>query len=291
MLQHYSLLMQRILVGSGASVLVLLAIALSFHPIFGLILPIFWIVLATLALREFYHMATLKGFHPHSILGTTAAACYLIAATLSSLYPHYAWIEAAIAWLALLLGFSYYFFVQRPAPLVNLATSTLGFVYVALPFAYSLKINYLFWSNGHQDGRYWLLYLLVVVKMSDVVAYFVGRKWGKRPFFAHLSPKKTWEGAIAGWLAAVLMSLLGAMASGLLHSQTTFYLPWSTALFWGAFLGLLAIFGDLAESLLKRDCALKDSSHLPGLGGILDMTDSLLFSAVALYFGLWYGFI
>ena len=123
-------------------------------------------------------------------------------------------------------------------------------------------------------------YLLVVTKAEDVGAYLVGSVIGRHPLIAHISPKKSVEGAIGGILFSIAASLL-----------FTPYLPIQFSLLHMAFLGLsiglLGQVGDLSESLMKRFCNAKDSGGLlPGMGGILDAVDSVLFTAPIFYFHL-----
>ena len=118
--------------------------------------------------------------------------------------------------------------------------------------------------------------------MTDVGAYFVGKFLGKHKL-SKLSPNKTLEGAVMGLVTAiavsVLMYYLGRKFAFENFSFTLFRSIWL-----GALIGVLGQAGDLAESLLKRDAKVKDSNQIPGLGGILDMLDSLLFTAPFTYF-------
>lgn len=128
------------------------------------------------------------------------------------------------------------------------------------------------------NGRTWLLILVITVWTLDSAAYLVGRLYGRGRFMNHISPKKTWTGAIGGTLAAVTVCTLLFAASG--QSQVG-----------GALLGLViavtAQAGDLAESMLKRAAGAKDSGKLiPGHGGFLDRVDSFLFAAPATYASL-----
>jgi phosphatidate cytidylyltransferase len=123
-----------------------------------------------------------------------------------------------------------------------------------------------------------LVALLVIVKLGDIGAYLVGSRWGRRPLLPHISPKKTVEGSLGG----LFFSALGALI-------TKPFLPFGyEQLFLTAIgLGLLGQLGDLSESLLKRDCQIKDSGRFfPGMGGVLDQIDSLLFTAPVFYFYL-----
>jgi phosphatidate cytidylyltransferase len=156
--------------------------------------------------------------------------------------------------------------------IVDISTTIFGIVYVAWLFSFIIKVRYL-------DGGFgFLIALLLIVKMGDIGAFLVGSRWGKTPLLQHISPKKTVEGAIGG----LFFSLIGALACKP-------FLPFGYGhLFLIAFgLGILGQLGDLSESLLKRDCQIKDSgSFFPGMGGVLDQIDSLLFTAPVFYFYL-----
>ncbi len=122
-----------------------------------------------------------------------------------------------------------------------------------------------------------LLMVLSVVWAGDILAYGVGKSWGKHKVTSQMSPHKSLEGYVAG----LLFSVLAAMAFG--HYSS---LAWSTAylILIGAFLGLVSTVGDLFESMLKRGADIKDSSNLlPGHGGVLDRIDGLLFALPAYY--------
>ncbi len=133
-------------------------------------------------------------------------------------------------------------------------------------------------SMPGEDGQDLLLLLFLCVILADTAAYYVGRAIGRHPLAPRLSPKKSWEGALAGLAASVLAGLV---------AHLWFYrrLPLPHALGLGAILGSASIAGDLAESMVKRAAGVKDSSRLlPGHGGLLDRTDSLLFSAPLLFY-------
>jgi phosphatidate cytidylyltransferase len=136
-----------------------------------------------------------------------------------------------------------------------------------------------------------VLYLIVVVKASDVGAYFVGSSIGRHKMFPRISPGKTWEGLAGGLASGILASAVcfwflrgrvtctGSVEFGKL--TLSFFHAWIL----GGLLAGIGVIGDLVESLLKRSAGLKDSGRLfPGMGGILDVLDSLLFAAPALYF-------
>jgi phosphatidate cytidylyltransferase len=158
--------------------------------------------------------------------------------------------------------------------LYSAMTTVFAVTLVALGLAYLVRLR----SMPGEDGQDLLMLLFICVIFADTAAYYVGTWIGKRRLAPVLSPNKTWEGAMAGLAASVL---------GAQIAQIWFYqrLPLGHALLLGLLLGMAACFGDLAESLLKRAARVKDASRLiPGHGGVLDRTDSLLFSGPLLYF-------
>lgn len=119
-------------------------------------------------------------------------------------------------------------------------------------------------------GLAWLAWALSVTWLTDTFAYLAGSRYGHRKLAPRLSPGKTWEGAVAGFLTGLLVGMLGAWLFGVPLS------PWVGGLA-GAALGVLAELGDLAESFLKRGLGLKDFGRsIPGHGGVLDRIDALL---------------
>jgi len=121
-----------------------------------------------------------------------------------------------------------------------------------------------------------ILMILLVVKFTDIGAYFGGRAIGRRKLILWLSPGKTWEGLFCGLLTAGLVG----MACAPRVSQLT----WDKAFVFGVIIGGIGQLGDLLESMMKRDAEVKDSSKLiPGFGGILDVTDSPLLAAPFAY--------
>lgn len=147
----------------------------------------------------------------------------------------------------------------------------------------SLVVLYLGWGGGsavllRRSGSGGLVMLiLILVWGSDTGAYFVGRWIGRHPLWPRISPKKSVEGALAGLTASMLLALIG-------HYVVLGSLSSARCLIFGAIVGIGGQLGDLAESLLKRDAAIKDSSSLiPGHGGVLDRFDSFFFAAPLIY--------
>ncbi len=156
--------------------------------------------------------------------------------------------------------------------IIDISTTLFGILYVSWFFSFLIKIRYLPGGLGYLGA------LLLITKLGDIGAFLVGSKWGKHPLIPRISPKKTLEGSIGG----LIFSILGALASKA-------FLPFNYGqlLIVAISLAILGQLGDLSESLLKRDCQVKDSGNIfPGMGGVLDEIDSLLFTAPVFYFYL-----
>jgi len=125
-------------------------------------------------------------------------------------------------------------------------------------------------------GAWWLLAVLLGVWGFDSAAFFSGRYWGRHKLASKISPAKTWEGAFGGFVLSI--------AAALLLTVNPLGVPWYLAIVLGILIGVAAILGDLAESLIKRQTHVKDSGQLmPGHGGMLDRIDSLLFAVIVVY--------
>ncbi len=172
-------------------------------------------------------------------------------------------------------------FKEKEGAVVDLAVSSFGLLYIAVPMGMTLAI--LFGQAGGQDGRWWIAYLLIVTKITDIGAYFGGNLWGKRKLAPMISPGKTVEGAIVGLICSIAASAIFYLIS-YFFGNARFQLGGVESIALGLILGSIGQFGDLSESLLKRDANKKDSNDLPGLGGVLDLTDSLLFNAFIIFF-------
>ncbi|MBF5058710.1 phosphatidate cytidylyltransferase [Candidatus Neptunochlamydia vexilliferae] len=195
---------------------------------------------------------------------------------------------ALLPFILIFLGaifFFIYHFDKITDSISSIAMSLFGVCYVAIPLGLILKILYLVSPcKVEHEGRFWLLYLLVVTKITDVGAYFGGRLFGNRKLASQLSPGKTVTGAIVGFCSAITFSLIFYLLKGWMPNL---HLSLVESVWLGALLGFLGQVGDLGESLFKRNADVKDSNRLPGLGGILDMLDSLLFTTPVIYFFLY----
>lgn len=175
------------------------------------------------------------------------------------------------------------------------ATTAVALALLAVTYAGVLP-SFLVQLRLFHDARWGmgaLVSLILVVKASDTGAYFTGRALGRHKLAPTLSPGKTIEGVIGGLVAAVGAAMLCYcwMIPRLLHCDVAGGRGWRWAVY-GAIIMGVGVVGDLTESLFKRDASRKDSSHwLPGLGGVLDIFDSILFAAPIAYFCWAFGLI
>jgi phosphatidate cytidylyltransferase len=161
---------------------------------------------------------------------------------------------------------------------------------VAVLFNFTAKLMFLLpeWRTGGAlvatPAAFLILWLLAVTKFSDMGAYLTGSLVGRHKMIPHISPGKTWEG-FAGGLACSQLAACGLYA--LFPQHFTVLGGWGHVITLGFLLGVLAVIGDLAESVVKRALGAKDSGRmLPGIGGALDLIDSICFTAPALYYYL-----
>jgi phosphatidate cytidylyltransferase len=234
------------------------------------------------ALNEFYHIASKKGFHACLPVAFVSAFLYVLAVYVVSQYPHLQGLPLVVL-VASLVATTGYCCLLGTNPIANAAVTLFGLLYIAVPLSYLIDVNYLFGPNSGQDGRCWLIYLLTVAKGTDVGGYFIGKKFGRTQIAPVISPKKSVEGAIAGLFAAVAISILFYWLASSMPNFWPMQISFWQSIFIGGTIGILAQFGDLIESAIKRDGDVKDSSTLPGLGGVLDIVDSLIFIPPLVY--------
>lgn len=182
-----------------------------------------------------------------------------------------------------ILGLCVRQFVSRsnPSGLVAISTTLFGVMYVGWLLNYVQRIHFF----PQADGWLYLLYFIAVTKFSDTGAYVVGSLIGCHKMIPRISPGKTWEGLGGAILASILASLaFVALVPDKLPGLTTGH-----AILLGALLSVGAVLGDLIESLFKREAGVKDSGRwFPGIGGVLDLLDSVLFNAPLMYLYLRY---
>lgn len=286
-LENYHPLVQRFIVGSIAASIVFVAIYYSYTFPLSYIFPIIAIGTVGLALHEYYNLARLKGFAPQERTAFAFSTFYIAALYYSKVHPVEDLLPLVCYGSALIFFFMSYFFRGKD-PIVNIALTLFGIIYVTIPFNFTMQINYFFVANDLEDGRWWLFFLLAITYMTNTCALFTGKTFGRTQLAPMISPKKTWEGALGGFAAALVISAIFGYIANHSDMKIPMKLGMTESLILGSILSILAQIGDLAESLLKRDGGVKDSSRIPGLGGMLDVIDSLVFTAPVLYLYLRY---
>ena len=234
----------------------------------GVAFSIFIIGVAALCCYEYALVLRLGGrpvqFVSTVVVGAALAACAALGGPLGLV------LTAGVALIALVEMFSSVHSLDRAA------LTMFGAVFAGWMPAHLALIREL-----RPHGEAFLAMTFVTVWCMDTAAYAVGRSIGKHPLAEILSPKKTWEGAIGGFLAALAVCVLFSR----FVLKEALPLPW--ALLIGAVIGVTGQLSDLAESMVKRDAGIKDSGALlPGHGGVFDRFDSFILCAPAVYYVL-----
>ncbi len=238
------------------------------------------LAVVVLGLAEFYNLVASESVKPQKILGIAAGAVWFSVSTLIAILGSFAdlYYLSILPIPFLFLPFIREIWTGNPSSLMNVALTILGLIYIVLP------LSFLPFMNGPAEIRFlgmpaFLLGYLLITWVYDTGAYLFGVSFGKTKFFERISPKKTWEGTIAGAVSAALVA-----------AGCSLLIPGIPVGDWMILLGIVLVFGtcgDLAESLFKRSLNIKDSGTiLPGHGGILDRFDTIFLSApfVFLYF-------
>jgi phosphatidate cytidylyltransferase len=169
-----------------------------------------------------------------------------------------------------------FFSRSNTAGLLAISTTLFGLMYVAWLLNFIQKINFF----PGVDGHYYLLYFVLITKFSDSGAYAVGSLMGRHKMIPRISPGKTWE----GFGGAVLASVVASLVFVYFFKPHMFGMSYLHATILGVVLSVGAVVGDLIESIFKREAGVKDSGRFfPGIGGMLDLLDSLLFNAPIMY--------
>ncbi|MFM2430451.1 MAG: hypothetical protein RLZZ511_1664 [Cyanobacteriota bacterium] len=272
------------------SSVIAIAIALAMILLGGWYYTFGFCVIIYLGQREFFNMARAKGFTPATRTTLIVTQILLITAQINP-----TWVEAVFVVAGTLICF-YLLFQPKFATIADIAASVMGLFYCGYLPSFWIKLRDLgqaamvnlplsgFWPEltgwampTLPVGLSIALITFMCIWASDIGAYIFGRMFGRTKLTA-ISPKKTVEGAVFGILGSVLVATIGAILLG-----------WPRAILAGLGLGLMigmsSLMGDLTESMMKRDAGFKDSGDLiPGHGGMLDRTDSYVFTAALVYY-------
>lgn len=228
------------------------------------------LALALFSVNEFYTLMLKKGFFPAYWVGNAITIFFIVFAYYSlrrNWEPAHSAILTIAATIALISGI---FLKREKETIVDVSVTLLGMVYIGWFFSY-----FLFIRNLTDHGAY-LFFLMLTIWAQDIMAYLIGSRFGIHKLIPSISPKKSWEGAIAGFITCIVAAEIfsGIAQINGLH-----------AVILGILMGVVAQLSDLVESLIKRDTGVKDSSNiLPGHGGFLDRMDSFILTAPIMYY-------
>ncbi len=240
-----------------------------------------WIIFA--GTWEFYLMMEAKGVNPSKKVGVGAVLILMVLTYWGGTAP----LGFFLAVFMIVITLRELFRAETALPIYDIATTVFGVLYVGWLGAHFVLLREMPREIGtaYATGSAFLLYAFLMAWSCDTAAYFVGLSIGKHRLFPRVSPKKSVEGAVGGFFAAIGGAALGRVWF-VKDAHGDPLISLTEALVLGALVGVANQLGDLVESLIKRDAEVKDTSGtIPGHGGVLDRFDSLLFSAPVTY---WY---
>jgi len=264
-------LKRRVLTGMfGGSLLLLSALhELSYLAVFVLII--------FLSSREYFKILMNNGFRPNYNLGVFLSVIIFVTSYLYASKESLIGVNFVLVPILPLVCLSALYSSNNNETLSNVSVTFFGILYISLPIS---LLNFIVFNEYSYNSIY-LMATLLFLWTSESAAYFGGSLFGRKKLFESVSPMKTWEGVISGLLANVILAYL-------IHQFV--WTSFQTFTFWVLFSVVVlvsGIFGDLFESLLKRNFNLKDSGNkLPGHGGFLDRFDSFFFVIPYVYFYL-----
>jgi len=229
-------------------------------------------VLGLLAAFEFYRMVAVSKVSSLTYFGLVWTLLFILS-------PHFDYDFLIPLLLTSAIVLSLVWLIVRPqkeGAFISWAWTIVGILYVGWLLSYLVALRL-------DAGRNWVFFALFTTFGSDTAAFFVGRALGRHRLAARISPNKTWEGAIAGVFGAIVVSLV-------IVTLLSLPLGYGQAVLLGLLVSIFGQFGDLIESLLKRNMGVKESGRLiPGHGGVLDRIDSIVFAGIVVY--LYYIFV
>lgn len=227
--------------------------------------------------NEFAEMMKNKDHHVNRIFGNMIVLIII-------LNTYYFFIEFELLILSsMILLLIAELFKNKGSAIQNLGSTLLGILYIGVFSSAIISVREFYaGSLQYQNGGWIIISIFITLWVTDSAAYFLGSAFGKRKLFPRVSPNKSWEGAISGFLFSMITMVI-------LKAFVLSFFTWIDAIVFGLIIGLFGQIGDLIESLIKRDAGVKDSSNIiPGHGGIFDRFDSLIFSAPIIYIYMYY---
>ncbi|MDP2923040.1 MAG: phosphatidate cytidylyltransferase [Candidatus Omnitrophota bacterium] len=240
-------------------------LASMYEPVCGIIATLF--ILG--GLYEFFYMVEKKGVRLFKFFGIVVGLLIPI-----TIYFRFS-IGEGWQFLFVVIGLFILFILELTRKethqvILSLSATVFGIIYISWCFSFLIRIRQL------SEGAILVAFLVVVTKSSDIGAYLWGRSFGRTPLLTRVSPKKSLEGAMGGFFTSLAVGLIFSFFVTTLDFWEKFFLI--------IILAIISQLGDLFESLLKRDCQVKDSGKIfPGMGGVLDVIDSIIFTAPTFY--------
>ena len=229
---------------------------------------IFVAIWGLLAALEFYNLVSTSKISPLTYFGLIWTLFFILS-------PHFSYDLTVPILLTSAVILPLFWFLRHPqneGAFIGWAWTIAGILYVGWFLSYFVALR------GLDNGREWVFLALFATFASDTAAFFIGRALGKHLLAPHISPGKTWEGSIAGIFGSIIISLA-------LVALFDLPLNYGWTILLGLLMSVLGQFGDLVESLLKRNMKVKDSGRvLPGHGGFLDRMDSIVFAGIVVYY-------
>lgn len=257
---------------------VAIPVVLAIVWIGGVLLALLLAAVGALGASEYYRIARAAGYAPLDVAGVALAFLLPIGAhfyRVGSFEPPVLTLGAAL--LVVLFALTIWARGVEGAPIGAAATTVFGVLYASGLLTFAYAVRYDTYAVGARAGTALLLYPLVLTWTSDTGAYFVGRALGRHKLIPAVSPGKTVEGAVGALVLCAVASW--AYAQWVLPHFAMLALTPVSAIVFGVAISVAVQLGDLAESLIKREGGVKDSSHIiPGHGGVLDRVDGLLFA-------------
>ncbi|ANH78365.1 phosphatidate cytidylyltransferase [Candidatus Chlamydia sanziniae] len=282
----YGDLFQRVVVHSLALAFLVLLLYSSLFPITSFALGFITAVCGAVGTYEYATMAKVRLHYPFRLFSSLGSFLFLITSFLVIrwdilLLPYVYTVPWTLLFIWIIVGI---FKSQRAqvGPLQIVGTTLFSILYVGIPIRLFLHILYGFVHTQEPYlGIWWASFLIAITKGADIFGYFFGKAFGTKKITPQISPNKTITGFVAGCLGATLISFVF-----FLHIPEHFisYFPLPAILIpLGLILGITGFFGDIVESIFKRDAHVKNSNKLNAIGGMLDTLDSLILSTPIVY--------
>ncbi|MBW2273107.1 MAG: CDP-archaeol synthase [Deltaproteobacteria bacterium] len=261
------------------------------------------VYLATVALftligqREFYGMIEDKGAHPLVGVGLGFGLAVTVVAYVGNEYHATLLLTASL----LVLMVAQLRKARIEEALASISGTFFGVFYVGWLLSHAVVLRFFYGSVASkydaddvallelapESGVFFMIYTLAVVVCCDAGAYFAGRAWGRRKLAPEISPNKSVEGALGGVVVGTLAGVVAKLVFDFFWPELSAMISIEAAAVFGVVLSMVGIVGDLVESLLKRDAAVKDTGALlPGMGGVLDRIDAPLLAIPVMYYML-----